>query len=303
MNKNGTEVGTEVKGNTNTLTSVSCGKNRNWFLTINNYTSVEISKLNNLECKYIIYQMEEGEECHTPHIHACIVYKNPRSWPRKYFPTAHIEPVKSLSDCIKYCSKIETRVEGPYERGDKPNQGRRTDLETVACEVLSGKKLSEVAISDPGMFVKYGRGLTLLREEVQPHRSSSKGPCCIWLYGLAGTGKSRIPHTLFGEDNVYIKDGTPWWNGYDHETCIIIDDFDGKWPYRDFLRVLDRYKYSGQFKGGYLKINSPYIFITCEFPPDHFWQDNALIQVTRRLKEILLVKDYERELEDVRNLI
>jgi len=80
-----------------------------------------------------------------------------------------------------------------------------------------------------------------------------------------------------------------WWDGYEQQEAIIIDDFDGKWPYRDLLRLLDRYPYQGQFKGGYFKVNSPYIYITCEFAPSYFWQGNEYAQVFRRLKEVKYV--------------
>lgn len=77
-----------------------------------------------------------------------------------------------------------------------------------------------------------------------------------------------------------------WWDGYEQQEAIIIDDFDGKWPYRDLLRLLDRYPYQGQYKGGYVKINSPYIYITCEYSPSFFWRGNEFAQIHRRLSEI-----------------
>jgi len=302
----GTEVDTEVEGNTNTSTSVSeqdCSKmkKRNWFLTINNYTENELLLLNNYPCKYIIWQTEIGEKCGTPHLHACIVYPNAVVWPKRDFPRARIEPVISLPDCIKYCSKKETRVEGPFERGERPKQGKRNDLKKLAEEVVKGRSINHIAKEEPDMFVKYGRGLKLLREETQKNRNSENPPFVVWLWGNAGVGKSRIPNTIFSETSIYIKDGTSWWDNYDHEKCILIDDFDGKWPYRDFLRLLDRYKYQGQFKGGYVKINSPFIFITCEFGPSHFWEDNALKQVTRRCSVIHQVTNYETSYEIIRN--
>ena len=85
-----------------------------------------------------------------------------------------------------------------------------------------------------------------------------------------------------------MKDGTPWWDGYTNQDVILIDDFDGKWPFRDLLRLLDRYPYQGQIKGGYVKINSPHIYITCEFPPADIYQPgNELNQIIRRLDIIL----------------
>ena len=35
-------------------------------------------------------------------------------------PTAHIEPANSPIDSINYCTKEHTRVDGPWEEGQRP---------------------------------------------------------------------------------------------------------------------------------------------------------------------------------------
>lgn len=172
-----------------------------------------------------------------------------------------------------------------WEVGELPAQGKRSDLVAVAELVRSGVSLVEVAEEVPGMFVRYSKGLTLLKMILMKDRTEM--PAVTWLWGPSGSGKSRYAVDL--GFSFYIKDGTPWWDGYDGQKCIIIDDFDGKWPFRDFLRLLDRYPYQGQFKGGYVKINSPLIYITCEFPPDEIWKGTELKQVLRRIQRIRYV--------------
>jgi len=60
------------------------------------------------------------------------------------------------------------------------------------------------------------------------------------------------------------------------------------------LRLLDKYPYQGQIKGGYVKINSN-IIITCEFPPEYFWKGNELAQITRRINKI-----FEKKINSMR---
>lgn len=300
MNKieTGTKVGPEVEGNI--ITSTSGPKKRNWFITINNYSEQEINVLNTIDVKYIIWQKEEGEKCHTPHIHACMIFKSSVVWPKRHFPRADIEIVKNLNACIKYCSKLETRVEGPFERGERPKgRGTRTDLDNIAHKVLHGTSLNDIAKDNPAMYVRYHRGLQALQQTTIEHRSNKIAPCVIWLWGKAGVGKTRIPTTIFPGNKHYIKDGSKWWSNYNNEKCVIIDDFDGKWPYRDFLRLLDRNKYTCEIKGGNVIFNSPFIFISCEHSPSYYWTDNELAQVTRRLHTIMELKsfdDYEKNL-------
>lgn len=197
------------------------------------------------------------------------------------YPTLHIEKrMGSAKEAIDYCKK-----DGKWhEEGAPKAQGKRSDLMDLCASIDQGLPIAEIARSDPACFVRYHRGLERYRFVVQPDRDSP--PQVEWRYGPTGTGKTRGPFDAYKHDGVYIKDGTPWWDGYQNEKTIIIDDFDGKWPFRDLLRLLDRYPYQGQTKGGYVKINSPRIIITCEFPPENFWCGNALAQVKRRLTTV-----------------
>lgn len=283
----------EVKSQVDNNSKVNL-KSRGWFFTINNPTDADTNALQKCKCRYIIWQLEEGEEKHTPHYQVTIWFENQRVWPKVEFPRAsHIRTVWNMPGAIKYCSKEKTRIDGPWERGERPAQGRRTDLEAIAKKALE-EGLKKTAEDHPAEFIRYHKGLTMLKEIMFKDRTEA--PEVFWLYGKAGTGKSR-----YGLDNYptcYIKDGTQWWNGYEQQHCIIIDDFDGKWPYRDLLRLLDRYPYQGQTKGGYIKINSPVIIITCEFPPQHYYGDtgNTLKQIVRRLSYCVEMK---RNAEDL----
>jgi hypothetical protein len=259
------------------------GKSRWWFLTLNNYTKDEIVKMLSINFAWLVYQGEECPTTGTPHIHACIYYKNAVVMPKRHIPRGHWEKVFRAEACVKYCTKEESRVDGPFEYGERPRQGTRTDLATIAEKYVNSTE-RDFADENPEHFVKYYRGLRELKNVMSFNdRDRTKPPIVIWSWGKTGCGKTYYPVEKFGEGNYYMKDGTKWWDGYTQQECIIIDDFDGAWPYRDFLRLLDKYAYQGQVKGGYVKINSPYIYITCEHPPSHFWDGNELDQVSRRI--------------------
>lgn len=167
------------------------------------------------------------------------------------------------------------------EFGRPLEQGRRVDLEEVAARVRDGASLAEMDQVAPGLMVQYSRGLKELRLRQMKDRDGP--PKVYWLWGSTGVGKTRL---AVGEGvTFYMKDGTPWWDGYDQQSRIVIDDFDGKWPFRDLLRLLDRYPYQGQTKGGYVKVNSPEIYITCEYSPDQYWCGSELAQIKRRISE------------------
>lgn len=234
----------------------------------------------NMDLKYLIIGEETCPNTGNKHWQIAFSAINPCSLSSmiKKLKPRHVEVMqKPLTANIKYCKKDGNLI---LEKGEASQQGKRNDLEVAIETIKNGGKLTDI---DPVLIVKYERGFKAIKHLNTKDRTEQ--PKVIWLWGLSGTGKTRraVEHS----DSFYIKDGTQWWDGYDQQDVIIIDDFDGRWPFRDLLRILDRYPYQGQTKGAYVKINSPTIYITCEFPPSHFWSDNDLKQVTRRLSEVI----------------
>jgi len=241
------------------------------------------------KAKYGIVGNEKGDLNAHPHIQGYVSLVNPLSFNafKKYLSRAHIEVSGGTDeDNYQYCSK-----QGDFkEWGEKSiGQGSRTDIKEIASLIKSGDiTLMDIMFDYPDMYLKYSRSFEKMFSAVQPHRSEP--PQVFWYWGLAGTGKTRSVIDKHGPDNVYIKDGTSWWDSYAQQEAILIDDFDNNIPYRTLLRIIDRYRYQGQVKGGYVNINSPYIYITCEFEPSHYWQGNELDQVMRRLTSVQEIK-------------
>lgn len=268
--------GTEVGGNTISPTS----KARGYMLTINNPKLSDYNAIKNDDHEYVIYQTEKVT---TVHIQGFVYYKNPRSFGamKKKYPTAHIEIARNVNDCIKYCSKDESRVSGPYENGIRPSQGQRNDLMMIYEDIKKGAKPIDIISKYPDSYIRYTKGITSMMMEMQEDRT---GPSIvIWLWGASRTGKTS---TVFKtHKSVYVKDGTQWWDKYYQQEAIVIDDFDGKWPFRDLLRLLDYTPYQGQYKGGYVKVNSKYIYITSEFAPEYYYKGTEFTQINNRIKE------------------
>lgn len=276
---------------------MSTSRARAWMITINNPTDEEEKNLVEDKHRYLVYQLEKGEEG-TLHIQAFVYYENAIAFPKKRFPRAHIEKSANIEKSIEYCQKEDTRVRGPYEFGTKPDQGKRKDIDEVVAAINAGFSEEDIAEEFPAFYIKYFKGVKALYEIKQKHRE--KAPHVVWIWGKSGTGKTTSVFERHGRGNVYVKDGTQWWPGYNHENAILIDDYDGRWPFRDLLRLLDGWPYQGQTKGGYTKINSPYIYFTCEFPPEHFYEikdmsgnvdANHLKQIKRRIHETIEMPD------------
>lgn len=316
--QNNTEVNTYVVGNTNTTThmtlnvikdvvipvtknkqeavdsSLDCtGKrSRSWFLTINNFTADDVFKIKSEDTIYKVWQYEVGKSG-TLHLHCLLYYKNARIWPKKKFPTARIEYPRSLPHSIEYCKKEKTRVEGPWEDGVCPAQGRRKDLEAIADSIKNGASLRDIAETNPGDFIRLHRGLQALKNIYMKPRDPNNKMEVVWLYGNAGLGKTRAVYDEHPLEDIYQKNNTKWWDGYQQQKIIIWDDFSESVPLRTFLTITDRYPTQEEVKGGMVHINSEKLYITCEFPPDEIYggTDNIKAQVLRRIDIIIHVVD------------
>jgi len=253
---------------------------RNICFTINNPTEEDVHWCEQVVCSYICYGRERGESG-TPHIQGYIEFEVPKRFTtlKRECPRGHFEKrMGTASQASTYCQK-----DGDYvERGNISQQGKRSDLDGVVADVVERLPMKEIAEAHPAVYVKYHRGLERLQWRLAGDRVEP--PRVVWLWGPAGCGKTREAVNC---ESVYIKDGSPWWDGYEFQHRIVIDDFDKRsWVWRDLLRVLDRYPYQGQVKGGYIKITSPEIYITCEFAPASLWDGNDRAQILRRIAEV-----------------
>lgn len=236
-------------------------------------------------CKFAVVGEEVGEQG-TPHLQGYVSLNSPLSLAamKKFLPRAHLIVSSGTDeDNLKYCTKDGHNIKQVGE--PSVGQGSRTDITELAKKIKDREiTLEEVMFDYPEIYVRYSRSLEKMFNAVMVARLADIAPEVHWRWGLAGTGKTR--YCVEKHPSHYIKDNTPWWDLYNQEEAIIIDDFDNNIPFRTLLRLLDRNKYPGQVKGGYIQVNSPYIYITCEFPPENFWEGNELVQVTRRLTSV-----------------
>lgn len=259
-------------------------RSRNWCYTLNNYTEEELKGLKDIDCKYHVLGEEVGEKG-TKHIQGYIEFANAISFESiksKLF-RAHIEKrLGSSKQASDYCKKENKFV----EIGIRSVQGDRTDIKTIMDKI----KDKEFSIDDhPNEYARYHVMIDKLITRSYLPRSNP--PEVYWFYGESGAGKTRTAVELYGVTNCYMKDSSKWWDGYQQQHCIVIDDFmpkDCEEQYRDMLRLLDRYPYQGQVKGGYIHIDSPVIIITCEYEPSYLYTQTKLTQMLRRLKEVRL---------------
>lgn len=245
---------------------------RDWCFTLNNFASTSIDWPATV--KYAVWQHEVGDGTDdvpkgTHHLQGYVEFKavTRLSACRKILSTAHWEPRKGTDvQARDYCMKDDTHVAGPWEHGTfvASAQGSRSDL-TAACALVKAGGVKRVAEEMPEMFVKFERGLKALEFTLAAKRDWVMDARVYW--GAAGAGKTRAVYDEFGADNIYVKDPTTeWWDGYNGEECVLVDEFYGTLKFSYLQRLLDRYPMPVQIKGGTTHFRSKVIVFTSNVP-------------------------------------
>lgn len=239
--------------------------------TLNNWTQAEYDDLvaRAPTFKWMVIGKEVGEQG-TPHLQGAIIFgaqisfSTLKLWPG--LAKAHIEVMKGQpSDSLVYCSKEDT---APFVSGTMPEPGKRTDISLAVEQVQGGANLRQLATDNGVAVVKFAKGLTVLRSLLAQPRDPKSPPEVYWVWGETGTEKTRrcfeLGERMAGTGNVWLSSGgLRWFDGYDGQSVAILDDFRPKGvPFQFFLRLLDRYPMSVEFKGGFVNWAPRVIFIT-----------------------------------------
>lgn len=267
---------------------------RCWCFTINNPTAADDPReWEQQGAKFCVWQRERGENG-TEHFQGYVQFKKVKRLTevKKVNARAHWEPARGNPDENRaYCTKEETRQEGPWEYGECGGQGQRSDLAEVAPKVWDGTMtLGELRDYHPQMYCQYGNAIRRGITECLPDRHWACDGIVYW--GPSGIGKSRLVEATYGGADVYWKkDSTKWWDGYLGQKTVIWDDFDPHTiPYKYLLRIVDRYPMAVEVKGGYVQLQAERVVFTSVDDPAAWYpemnHDYQLNQLMRRLSEI-----------------
>lgn len=263
-------------------------KIRGYCFTVNNYTDEDLLDVDRLvgESHYIIVGKEVGENG-TPHLQGYVYFENPRSFGgiKKLLPRAHIEAAKGTPEQNKmYCGKGGVIL---VEKGDVPRKGKRTDIDHIRGLVKEMPKMRDVvkeaksyqAIKVAEVYLKYHEEPRTWKPEVR------------WYHGSTGSGKTRTAREWLGDDVYTALDSIKWWEGYDAHKNVLIDDFRRDFcKFHQLLKLLDRYEYKVETKGGSRQFLAKKIAITSPYPPDKMYNTREDVnQLIRRIDEVILV--------------
>lgn len=264
-------------------------RSRNWCFTDFNLNDWEDIYNRSKKIRFIGYELERCPDSGKPHYQGFVQFETCMrlSEAKKHLEdkTIHIEIMKgNLQQNIKYCSKDKN-----YKSyGKFISQGQRMDLENVINEInTKNMTKSEVIETFPVKYIMYKNGLNaIIEHNEQKSRQKIRDIEVIVYSGKTGTGKTYKAVTENPE--AYIISNLKWWNGYNGEKVIIIDEYNNDIPCTEMIRLLDRYPLRLEVKGNHTYANWHKVIITTNLQKHEFHESakeehrNALF---RRISE------------------
>lgn len=260
-------------------------RHRDFRFTINNWTHSDIIELQYvITCsEYLIIGYETAPSTGTPHLQGYVYFTNPRTkkgvsklLTRAAIYLCDASPEQNRSYCVK---------DGNYEEfGLLPRQGKRTDLDDIKKMVKDGASMRQ--IYDVASSYQAYRMAEVGQKLRQP--PMRKDRIVKWYWGPTGSGKTRAAFEEAGDDYWMSSDTLQWWDGYDGQSVVIIDEFRSDFcKFHTLLRYLDIYPIRVPIKGGFVPLLATTIIVTsCYHPDDVYTTIEDKSQLLRRIAEI-----------------
>lgn len=269
-------------------------RSRNWTFVLNNYgpeDEKELLEKAELPCiKYIVVGREVGEEAGTPHYQGFVSFVNAKTdrgvWSFLFAGRAHWEVKYAKSTFLQaanYCKKDGDIV---CERGVLPmdpqqkgaSERERWDLALESCK----RGRFEDVPSD--ILIRHlGNCMRIQRQFGRVDLARLDQVCGLWFYGAPGTGKSWTARDRY--PGAYIKMTNKWWDGYQFEDEVIMDEAELKTDVLGHhLKIwADIYPFQAEIKGGSMMIRPKVFVVTSNYSIDEiFGTDPELAKALKR---------------------
>lgn len=276
---------------------------RGWCFTANLPDEDEIDTLEEPipGVHYMVWQYEEKSH---RHIQGYAYWKNQRTMSaakKSIFQwcgvQAHLE--KAMGTPLEnktYCTKEESRIAGPYEFGDMPTQGERTDIQTLwdTIKKNDGMFTDEQYEEQTQAIASYGRRLKEMYNErgLGKQKELLRDLKVTVFYGDPGTGKScKAIMDNPGMDYYkasYVRDKE--FSTYNGEKLVIFDEFKGQIPIDRMKELLDKLAVNVMvmYKGA-VPFKPSKIYVISNYAMSDWWETISHVDqlaLSRRVDEI-----------------
>lgn len=268
---------------------------------------------------YAIWSLERGSNG-TPHIQGYLechkkirwqALKNKirslNMWTAPAMGKADVN-IDYVSHTGKHANKPGSLIEGPWYLGGAPvvkDKGTRTDIINLAEDLKQGKSLRQLATDHTSTMLKYFGNAQKIQTLLSKKKRSWMTELIIYT-GVAGSGKSHSAYTeaqqFLADNNIdeepYMlmipsnKNAPLWWQDYDGQSVVIIDDFYGTIDLNYFKLLIDKYPMKVNIKNGHAEFLAKRVYVTSNQGWRSWWGTDLL---SNRENEAAIMRRITRE--------
>lgn len=216
-------------------------------------------------------QLERGNDTGYLHWQLVVGFANPTrlaAIKRLFGDSCHAEKTRSAA-ADSYVFKEDTSVEGTrFELGTKPiSRASKTDWDKIRESAKSGR-FDDIPAD---IYIRcYHQLKTIAKDHLRPE-PLERSVYVFW--GTTGTGKSRRAWDEASFE-AYPKDPrSKFWDGYQGQENVVIDEFRGGIDISHMLRWTDRYPTIIEAKHGATILRATKIWITSNLSPTEWYPD------------------------------
>lgn len=220
---------------------------------------------------YIKGQLERGADTGYLHWQLLVAFEKKcrlAAVKRTFGDGVHAELTRSAA-ANDYVWKDETSIGGTRFELGKLKTKRNSEADWAS--VLDHAKRGRMGDIPPDIVVRhYGNLRRIAMDHLTPVAIERR---IIVYWGESGTGKSRRAWSEAGLD-AYPKDPlTKFWDGYQNQEHVVIDEFRGGISIGHVLRWFDRYPVNIEIKGAAVTLKATKIWITSNLEPINWYPD------------------------------
>lgn len=270
---------------------------RGWIFTIHNYTVDQVQNglvwLETAECLGISAGLEIAPKTGTPHIQGYVRLNE--SVKKGRFRKIIGPNLEDKSFWMK-AAKGDWAANAKYTSKDGnviwhkvppvSHQGVRNDLIEFRDAIKRKAPDDELFEHHLSTLAKYPRLEGRLKFGYSQMNSKKfRKVEVIVHWGDAGTGKTKAAF----EQGAYIFDDYEdgWWDGYNGESVVCLDDFYGGVKYAKLLRLLDGYPIKLKQKGSFIWAEYTTVYITSNKPPSEWYSLGLTPALKRRITKVI----------------
>jgi len=281
---------------TKTKPAFGANKYKFWVGTLNNYSEEELCDLKEFVDTKTVYSCvgkEKGAEG-TPHLQAFFALKerNRHSALRKLLGLRwFLEPAKGdAKQAADYCKKEGEFCEtGDFSACNTCGARGAGKIKADYAAIVSLAKKRKFDEIPENMLLRHYSAIRAIAKDFPEPVGDVDFVTGKWYYGPPGSGKSSTARRQY-PGLFYDKPCNKWWDGYQNQDVVIVDDFDKNHKVLGTFvkRWTDRYSFPAEMKGTTVQIRPLVVIITSNYTPEEIWEDDeATAAAVRRRCEFV----------------